>query len=149
MLNKNILIGGEESGGIGVKNYIPERDGMLLGILLLEMMAYRNKTIDQILKDVEREYGRFCYARIDMAYSEKKRIRLIEMLKDKPPKGLLGANIKEIKTDDGIKLIAEDNSWLILRPSGTEPIIRIYAEASSERKVNSYLELGKRIALSV
>lgn len=149
MLKKDILIGGEESGGIGVKNYIPERDGMLLGILLLEMMGCRNKTMDRIIKDVEKEYGRFYYDRIDMDYSEEKRVKLMELLKNNPPKELLGSKIKEIKTDDGVKLIAEDNSWLILRPSGTEPIIRIYAEASSEKRVNSYLELGKKIALSV
>lgn len=147
MLDRDILIGGEESGGIGVKGYMPERDGMLLGILLLEMMAYRKKGILEILKDVEKEYGKFCYRRIDMDYPDVKKKLLMEFLKNTPPKEILGKAVKELKTYDGFKFILEDNSWFILRLSGTEPILRIYAEASSEKLALGYLDFGKKLAL--
>jgi alpha-D-glucose phosphate-specific phosphoglucomutase len=149
MLDEDILIGGEESGGIGVKNYMPERDGMLLGVLLVEMMAHRKKGILEILKDVEKEYGSFQYQRIDMDYSDEKKKKLMELLKTNPPKQVCGKNVKETKSFDGHKFIMDDNSWLILRLSGTEPILRIYAESSSEKISKSYLEFGKNLALSM
>jgi len=149
MLDEDILIGGEESGGIGVKNYMPERDGMLLGILLIEMMAHRKKGILDIMDDVEKQYGRFCYARIDMDYSDDKKKKLMGHLKNSPPKEILKRPVKEVKSYDGYKFIMADDSWLIMRLSGTEPILRIYAEASSEKMAESYLEFGKKIALNI
>ncbi len=149
MLDKDILIGGEESGGIGVKDYMPERDGMLLGALLVEMMAYRKKGILEIIKDVENEYGPFRYQRIDMDYPNDKKKGLMELLKTNPPKEICGKAVKETKSFDGYKFIMPDNSWLILRLSGTEPILRIYAEASSEKIARSYLNFGKNLALSI
>ncbi len=149
MLDEDILIGGEESGGIGVKNYMPERDGMLLGALLVEMMAHRKKGILEILKDVEKEYGSFRYQRIDMDYSDEKKKKLMELLKTNPPKQICAKNVKETKSFDGYKFIMDDNSWLILRLSGTEPILRIYAEASSEKTSKSYLDFGKNLALNI
>ena len=149
MLDEDILIGGEESGGIGIKNYIPERDGMLLGILLVEMMAHRKKGILDIMDDVEKEYGKFCYKRIDMDYSDSKKKKLMEFLKTSPPKEVLARPVKEVKSYDGYKFILEDDSWLIMRLSGTEPILRIYAEASTEKLAEEYLNFGKKIALTI
>jgi phosphomannomutase len=149
MLDEDILIGGEESGGIGVKDYMPERDGMLLGVLLIEMIAYRKKGIEEIIKDVEKEYGKFRYARIDMDYPDEKKKALMELLKNNPPKKILDKTVKEVKSYDGYKFILEDDSWLIMRLSGTEPILRIYAEASSEKLAKDYLDFGKKIALDV
>nr|MBU1328915.1 phosphoglucomutase/phosphomannomutase family protein [Candidatus Omnitrophota bacterium] len=149
MLDEDILIGGEESGGIGVKDYMPERDGMLLGALLVEMIAHRKKGILEIIKDVEKEYGVFRYQRIDMDYLDEKKKKLMELLKTNPPKQVCGKVVKEIKSFDGYKFIMTDNSWLILRLSGTEPILRIYAEASSEKISKAYLDFGKNLALSM
>lgn len=149
MLDEDILIGGEESGGIGVKNYMPERDGMLLGILLIEMMAHRKEGILEIMHDVEKEYGKFCYTRIDMDYPDDKKKKLMEFLKQSPPKEILGRPIKEVRSYDGYKFILEDDSWLIMRLSGTEPKLRVYAEASSEKLAKEYLEFGKKIALNI
>ena len=149
MLDEDVLIGGEESGGIGVKNYMPERDGMLLGILLIEMMAHRKKGILDILKDIEEEYGRFCYARIDMEYPDDKKKKLMEFLKNSAPKKILEKPVKELKSYDGYKFILEDDSWLILRLSGTEPILRVYAEASSDKLAQQYLDFGKKIAQNI
>ncbi|MFC1621504.1 phosphoglucomutase/phosphomannomutase family protein [Candidatus Omnitrophota bacterium] len=150
MLDEDILIGGEESGGIGVKGYIPERDGILLGILLIEMMAHRKKGILEIMADVKKEYGSFCYIREDiMDYPDEKKKKLMEFLKTTPPRKVLEYPVKETKTCDGYKFIMENNSWLMLRLSGTEPILRIYAEAPSNKAAKDYLEFGKKIALNV
>ena len=149
MLDEDILIGGEESGGIGIKNYIPERDGMLLGILLIEMLAHRKKGILDVMKDIEKEYGSFCYRRIDLDYPNDKKQKLMEFLKSSPLKEVSGKPVKEFKAYDGFKFIVEDDSWLLLRLSGTEPILRIYAEASSDETAVQYLDFGKKIALQI
>jgi phosphomannomutase len=149
MREEDVLIGGEESGGIGFKNYIPERDGILSGLLLMEMMAHRKKAIGEILKDVEKEYGTFFTRRLDMEYPEEKKQKIIPALKASPPSELLGKKVVEVKTFDGIKFICEDESWLLFRLSGTEPILRIYTEAHSQKNVGKLIELGKKIALGI
>ena len=149
MLEEDVLIGGEESGGIGVKNYMPERDGMLLGILLVEMLAYRKKSIGDIIREMEKEYGRFCYSRIDMEYPDDKKRKLMKFLKESPPDKILEKPVIETKSTDGYKFILKDSSWLIMRLSGTEPILRIYAEAPTKTLANKYLEAGQAIALNI
>ena len=145
----DILIGGEEAGGIGFKNYIPERDGILSGLLVLEMMAYRNQKLPKILKGIEKEYGSFYYRRVDRRYPDKLKQKLISTLKSDPPDKVLGKKVVEVKSYDGVKLILEDKSWLLLRLSGTEPILRIYSEARSDKLALKMLEAGKKIAASV
>jgi len=146
MREEDVLIGGEESGGYGFKGFVPERDGVLAGLLLLEMMAQRKKGILEILKDVEAEYGKFCYQRQDCEYPDEKKKTLFENLKTNPPKELAGIAVKEIKTFDGAKFICEDGSWLLYRLSGTEPILRIYVEASSDERVAAVMRAGKELA---
>jgi phosphomannomutase len=145
MLKENILIGGEESGGIGFCGYIPERDGILSSLLLLEMLAYRGKKIDEVIAGMEKEYGVFCYNRIDMQYPFEKAQALTAKLKKTPPKKIAGKKVLKVRTYDGIKFILEDSSWLLLRFSGTEPLIRIYAEADSDKKVERLLSAGRDI----
>ncbi len=146
MRNETVLIGGEETGGIGFKDFIPERDGILSGLLILELMAYRKKGILEILKDVEREYGSFVYQRLDSIFHDgRKKKVIISRLKENPPKDILGKSIKEIKTIDGIKFICEDMSWLMIRPSGTEPLVRIYAEAPDIETSRKMLQFGKEM----
>jgi len=149
MLKEDILIGGEETGGVAFKDSIPERDGVLSGLLILEMMAMRKKKILDILKDIDREYGTYEYRRLDVKYPEDKKGRLSEFLKDGSPKDILGKKVVEIKRTDGSKFICEDSSWLMLRLSGTEPILRVYAEASTEKKALAILGFGKELAYSV
>ena len=149
MRSRDILIGGEEAGGIGFKNYIPERDGMLSGLLVLEMMAHRNRKLPDILKDIEREYGSFHYRRIDTRYPDELKQKLMHILKSDPPDKILGKKVAGIKTYDGVKFILEDKSWLLLRLSGTEPILRIYSESNTDKAAGEILEAGKRIAFSV
>jgi phosphomannomutase len=149
MQTDDVLIGGEESGGIGFKNYVPERDGTLAGLLMLEMMAFRKKGIKRILRDVEKRFGRFCQERADFEYPDSKKAGLFLKLKESPPSSLLGKKLVEIKTYDGVKFICEDKSWLLFRASGTEPILRVYCEADSETKARRLLKFGKSLALNV
>lgn len=146
MRDEDILVGGEESGGFGFKNYVPERDGILAGLLILEMMAYRKKSFTQIMEDTEKQYGKFCYKREDCEYPEEKKNTLFENLKKNTPKKLSGVEIKEFSTKDGAKLIAKDGSWLLFRLSGTEPILRIYVEASSDARVSAIMKEAKELA---
>ncbi len=149
MRREDILIGGEESGGLGFKGYTYERDGILSGLLLIEMMAVRKTGVLEILNDVEKEFGRFCYDREDIEYPDELKKKMGRVLKKNPPRKLLDKKVIEFKSYDGIKFICEDESWLLLRLSGTEPILRIYAEANSEEKVLKLIKAGKKMAFAV
>jgi phosphomannomutase len=140
MDTKDILVGGEEAGGMGFKGYIPERDGTLAGVLLLEMMAYRAKPMIKILSEMEGKFGRYYYLREDLKIPNLKinldNFRKIKNILDKP--------VVEIKDYDGLKLICSDGSWLMFRGSGTEPIMRVYAESKSLNKTKKILAFGRR-----
>jgi len=140
MEKEDIVAGGEEAGGMGVKNYIPERDGTVAGLLLLEMMAYRNKNILKILNETEKQFGKYYYVRLDLALKHR-----IEPKKEMLPNELLGKKVVDVKDYDGVKLICEDESWLMFRSSGTEPIMRLYAEAKSANRAKQLLELGRKL----
>ena len=141
MVNEKIVAGGEEAGGIGVQDYIPERDGTLAGLLLLEMMVYEKKNIKQLLDKMENKYGRYYYERADLDLRGRK----FDMKKCKAIKRILGKKVIEIKDYDGIKLICEDESWLMLRPSGTEPLVRAYSEAKSLKKAKALIKIGENL----
>lgn len=149
MLKKDILIGGEETGGVAFKNSIPERDGILSGLLILEMMAMKKKKILDILRAIDKEYGTYEYKRLDLKYPDEKKPVLMASLSANPPKNILGKKVVDIKTTDGHKFICDDGSWLMLRLSGTEPILRVYAEAPTEKQALEILEFGKGRAYSV
>lgn len=140
METEDILCGGEEAGGMGVKGYIPERDGSVAGLLLLEMMAYRNKPIAQILDAMEKQFGRYYYVRQDLGLKHR-----IHPHRQDLPDTLLGKKVVEVKDYDGIKLICEDKSWLMFRASGTEALMRLYSEAKSFKRANALLQAGARI----
>jgi len=145
MESEDILTGGEEAGGMGFKNYIPERDGTLAGLLLLEMMAYRRKALKQIIKEMESEFGRYYYLRSDIKVKNPG----LDVMRFKTIKDLLGKQVIEIKDYDGLKLIASDSSWLMFRGSGTEPIMRVYAEAKSLSRSKQLLKFGERLILDL
>ena len=140
---RDILIGGEESGGIGVRGYLPERDGVLLGLLLLELVAKRRKTIPQLVAEIERAYGKFYYQRQDVHYPDACKPRLFGWLKEQTPTALDGQSVAQVQTDDGVKLTAKDGSWLLFRLSGTEPILRIYAEGTTKARAKQILTQGE------
>jgi alpha-D-glucose phosphate-specific phosphoglucomutase len=149
MRETDVLIGGEESGGIGFQGHIPERDGILANLMLLEMLTMTGKKLSEIARGLQKEFGASFYDRIDMRFPLEMRERFIETLRTKPPKHLLGVPMDQIKDFDGVKYIANDDSWLMFRTSGTEPIIRIYSEASTAARMERLLEHGKSLALKI
>jgi phosphomannomutase len=142
MLEDNVLIGGEESGGIGIRGYLPERDGILMGLMVLEAMAAQGKGIPAILKSLERRFGAWRYARRDLTLRPEQVGRFFERLGSSPPSTIAGIPVADIKTLDGVKLIARDESWLLFRRSGTEPIVRVYAEGLALARVKRLLDFG-------
>ena len=142
MLKGGVLLGAEESGGIGFPGHIPERDGIAAGLMLLELLATEKISVNKILAKLEKEFGPHRYGRIDTHFALEKRGALMEFLQKNPPGKLLRSPLADMKTFDGVKFVAEDSSWLMLRGSGTEPILRIYAEAKSEAGVKQLLKLG-------
>ena len=142
MLKGGVLLGAEESGGIGFPGHIPERDGIAAGLMLLELLATERVSVNKLLAKLEKQFGPHRYGRIDTHYPLEKRASLMEFLKNNPPDKLLRSPFADIKTFDGVKFIAADSSWLMLRGSGTEPILRIYAEAKSDAGVQKLLKLG-------
>lgn len=149
MLRGGVLLGAEESGGIGFPGHIPERDGIAAGLMLLELLATEKISVNKILAGLVKEFGPHHYGRIDTHFPLEKRSVLMEYLKGNPPSKLLRSPLKEVKTFDGVKFVAEDTSWLMLRGSGTEPILRIYAEAKSDADVQKLLKLGVRLTKQV
>lgn len=144
MQREDILVGGEESGGIGIKNYIPERDGILTGLLLLEMMEYQKKPILKIIEDMEKRFGKFRFHRRDIEISSEKREVIVKKLFARLQSGsankIFRKTISEIKTYDGLKFIFDDETWLLIRASGTEPILRLYSEAHSDKEAMALID---------
>lgn len=149
MLRGNVLLGFEESGGIGFPRHIPERDGILAGLMLLEMLAMEKKPLPALLAQLETEYGTHRYARIDEPFPLEKMQELMASCAANPPKSLLGSPLVEVKTFDGVKYIAQSGAWLMLRGSGTEPVLRIYAESDSDVNTRKMLQVGRRMTKSV
>ncbi|HEY1489862.1 MAG TPA: phosphoglucomutase/phosphomannomutase family protein [Verrucomicrobiae bacterium] len=142
MLKGGVLLGAEESGGIGFPNHIPERDGIAAGLLLLELLATEKISVNKLLAKLEKQFGPHRYGRIDTHFPLEKRAVLMEFLKNNPPAKLLRSPLAGVKSFDGVKYVAADSSWLMLRGSGTEPILRIYAEAKTSVDVEKLLKFG-------
>lgn len=139
-----ICIGGEEAGGIGFKGYIPERDGSVSFLLLLEFLAAEKKSFNAVLTDFYRQYGRYYYHRTSIPVKSLKK-----SLSDlKLPADLYGEKIERVNNLDGIKLITK-NSWLMFRKSGTEPIVRVYAESDSKSKSEKLVTLGRKMVYAL
>jgi phosphomannomutase len=145
MLKGDVLLGAEESGGIGFPNHIPERDGIAAGLMLLELLATEKVSVNKLLAKLEKQFGPHRYGRIDTHFPLEKRADLMEFLKNNPPTKLLSSPLAEVKTFDGVKFVAADSSWLMLRGSGTEPILRIYAETKSDAGLQKLLDTGVRL----
>lgn len=137
MTGRDVLIGGEESGGLGVKSHIPERDGIYVGLLLCEMMIERQKHLSELVKEVMDEFGERYYCRIDHHITLKEKTAIMKKFTT-TVKELAGYSVTKVETIDGFKYYV-DNGWLLVRPSGTEPLIRFYAEAESIEKAEKLL----------
>lgn len=149
MLQDDVLIGGEESGGMGIRGHIPEGDGILMGLLLLEIMADARAPLHELVADIQREAGPTCYARTDLRLRHPVvKQEMVARLTDNAPSSIGGVSVQEVNTLDGVKYRLEDESWLLIRPSGTEPVLRVYAEAPTEAGVKALLGYGEEVAAS-
>ena len=148
MLHEPVLLGGEESGGISVLGHIPEGDGVLMALLLTEMVAVRGKTLAEMVEELmaQQDVGHFAYARRDQPVRPFKKSDLVSRLMGEIPASLAGMGIARMSDKDGVKYILADDSWLLIRPSGTEPVLRIYAESRSDAAVQALLDEGVLLA---
>jgi len=149
MTRKNILVGGEETGGVGFKGYVPERDGFLSALMIMELLTAEKKKLSRVVSEINKKYGNYVYEREDLVFPEAKRKKLISGLRKEPLKQVLKKKVMEINDSDGTKFICEDGSWLLVRLSGTEPKLRIYSETSSKKRSVEYIKFGKEYALSL
>jgi phosphomannomutase len=148
MLSESVLVGGEESGGISILGHIPEGDGLLMGMLLVEMVAQRKQTLVEMLDGLMAapDVGVFCYGRVDRPVRPFKKSDLVAGLMGNVPGTLADVAVMDVSSRDGVKFILIDDSWLLIRPSGTEPILRIYAEGRTDEQVKALLILGGELA---
>ncbi|MFA5840433.1 MAG: phosphoglucomutase/phosphomannomutase family protein [Candidatus Margulisiibacteriota bacterium] len=145
MMNEQVIIGGEESGGLSIHGHIPEKDGILADLLVVEMLAKRKKTLSQIWKELISEFGGIFGDRTNLKLDENTKTAFINKLKDANFNELAGIKIAERNTVDGVKLILDANSWVLARPSGTEPLVRIYAESDDAEKLKKIMMAVKAL----
>jgi phosphomannomutase len=143
MIREDVLMGGEESGGFGIKNHIPERDGILMALLLLEIIAKAEKQPSQVVEDLMQELGYHHYDRRDLRLGS--RLEIVERVRRKPPKQIADFPVQKIELLDGIKL-RFPHGWLLMRASGTEPLLRLYCEMDTPEKVRVILDEAERFA---
>ena len=146
MIQQNALIGGEESGGYGFRGHIPERDAIPAGLYFLDFMVKTGKTPSQLLSYLYSKVGEHYYDRIDLHFPEEKRQAIINRVSEGIPKSIENVKVARIDTQDGFRFIMADNSWLLIRFSGTEPILRIYAETGDTERVKRMLQFGRELA---
>jgi phosphomannomutase len=142
MLEEDVLIGGEESGGIGVKRFLPERDGILIGLLMVELLATGGRRLSRRIAAFQKEYGPYAYRRVDLPLPPERAQRVVAAIRSRPPARLAGLRVAGLDTLDGVKLLFGDDGWLLFRPSGTEPLLRLYCEARGEALVGRLLRAG-------
>jgi phosphomannomutase len=147
MLAQDVLIGGEESGGISIKGHIPEGDGVLLGLLLLEMVAAYQTPLEELVAGLLQEVGPAHYARKDLRLAHPiSKTEMTKRLLQSAPAAIDGLRVAKIESLDGVKYVLDDDSWLLIRPSGTEPVLRVYAEGREEKTVTALLGFGQKVA---
>ena len=150
MLEDDVLIGGEESGGLSIKGHIPEGDGILMGLLLLEIMADAGLPLHKLVAEVQEVAGPARYERTDLRLRHPvAKAEVVERLTSNAPSSIGGVGVREIDTLDGVKYRLQDDSWLLIRPSGTEPVLRVYAEAPSDDGLRALLGYGEEVAASI
>jgi len=147
MLKEDILIGGEESGGISFRGHIPEGDGSLMALLLIEMVSKLGVSLSKLVDNLITDYGPVNYQRTDLRLSHPiSKEQMTRQMTEKKPPEIGGIQVVEVQTIDGVKYILEDDSWLLIRPSGTEPVLRVYAEGRSTEAVQNMLNFGEQVA---
>jgi alpha-D-glucose phosphate-specific phosphoglucomutase len=147
MLSGDVLIGGEESGGMSIKGHIPEGDGVLMGLLLLEAISAVGVPLHELVAGLQADVGPAHYTRCDIPLRRPvAKAEMVTRLTEDVPGSLGGQQVTEVETIDGVKYLLADDSWLLIRPSGTEPVLRVYAEARDEAMVGVLLAYGQQVA---
>ncbi len=137
MRETTVLIGGEESGGLSVLGHIPEKDGVLADMLVAEAIAYEGKPLSELVKEAIAEAdGPLYNKRLDLHLTDSHKLAVMESYTKNPPSEVAGIKVKEVGRKDGVKLYLEEGSWVLLRPSGTEPLVRVYMETNSAQKLD-------------
>jgi alpha-D-glucose phosphate-specific phosphoglucomutase len=149
MVAENAILGGEESGGFGFRGHLPERDGIVSGLFLLDLMVDLGTTMSGALEHMREVFGNWEYSRVDVTFPAADRSAIYQRVGQARPASLDGspiASVRELETKDGYKFYAQDGSWLLIRFSGTEPLLRIYTETTSSERVQRILREGREIA---
>ncbi len=145
MVETDALIGGEESGGFAFRGHVPERDGILAGLYILDMMLKKQMKPSQLVDLLFSKIGPHYYDRIDTRFSGEREEKINKILSAQP-ESIAGLKVKGLNTLDGYKFMLEDGGWLLIRFSGTEPLIRVYCETTHQEKVHDILDSGLKIA---
>ncbi|MBN1314892.1 MAG: phosphoglucomutase/phosphomannomutase family protein [Anaerolineales bacterium] len=149
MLNRDVLMGGEESGGMSIKGHIPEGDGILMGLLLLEVVADAGVPLSELIQDLLKDVGPAFYERTDLRLSKSvAKKEMVRRLTESAPDEIGGVKVVNVSTTDGVKYLMADDGWLLIRPSGTEPVLRVYAESPEPETVKAMLAFGESVAHS-
>ena len=146
MAKENALIGGEESGGYGFRGHVVERDGILASLYFLDFMARTGKKPSQLLNDLYSKVGPHHFDRIDVEFPEEERAQITGRVRTSPHSNVVGKAVARYETTDGFRFVLDDTSWLLIRFSGTEPLLRVYAEAKTPARVQELLSAGRKMA---
>ncbi len=146
MAQGRALIGGEEAGGITIRGHVPQGDGLLMGLLLLEIVAVRGAPLHVLVDDLDRALGPVCYARDDRRTRPFRKQDLVARLLMRAPDRIAGLSVSRVDKGDGVKYYLGEDSWLLIRPSGSEPLLRMYAEAREQAKAKELLQAGATLA---
>ena len=150
MENGGVMIGGEESGGIGLPDHVKERDGLLMALLLTECMAQSGKDLGAIIDEMLADIGRLEFARRGLSITDEQMARFrAETVPAYTADEIAGKRVLDVDRRDGVKLLLEGDAWVMMRPSGTEPLVRIYAEAATTDEVNELLDAAETVVTSL
>jgi phosphomannomutase len=147
MVTENVLVGGEESGGIAIKGFIPERDGIWIGLTLWEFMATTGKSLDELIQEVYQVVGSFAMGRIDLHITEEVKMKVLANCKAGAYKTFGNYQIEKTEDLDGYKFHLGNGEWVMIRASGTEPVLRVYSESSTQEKAEAILQTTKQAIL--
>jgi phosphomannomutase len=147
MTKEDVLVGGEESGGLAVKGHIPERDGIWMGLLVMEFMAATGKTVKGLVQEVYDEVGAFAFDRDDLHITEEQKQAVIAACKAKKYTAFGDYKIQGMEDLDGWKFLLGNDTWVMIRASGTEPVLRVYAQAATLADTRKMLDAAKATIL--